>query len=1173
MSTEEEKYCSKGKLENFSFLNYNVCGLTEKLSDHTFVDFVTTHDFITFTETFISDEEFESPVFKDYKCFVAKAIKLSKTGRLSGGVIVLVKKHLSDFISRIKTDHAQTIVVRISKDLFDTDVDVMFISAYVQPYDSVFWKHTNGGYGLEVIEECIVCLHEKCEDFLILLSGDFNARPAKSNYEAINDDFEEGDRNIPSDHHLFERRSDDTERNIFGDQLIELCKISESFILNGAIKWNCDAGYTYVAHNGSSVVDYFVMSCSMCSNFIDIKLNIKEHVYSDHLPVQMILSIQSGSTQRQQSPKLDPSTIEKTSWDKEKEYIYVNKLSDEEGLTLLKEATDQIDEDVNKSLVLFTEFLLRASACMKKVIPLAKSSKRSEWFDVECKQAKKDCRSLLREYRKVKKSERCICPESRHVAQTSNSISHSSCICHEKRLAFIESRKVYRKLLKQKRQQFQRDTAENLAKNINSSSVFWNDLKKLGLKNKSRRHNNIPIQEWFNHFQKLFSVDENFKDNAPDTDINVEEDEDHFLNQVITIQEVEVAIKKIKSGKASGADGILGEMLKAGGRSIIIFLTLLFNKIFDSSIYPSEWSKAIVVPIFKKGNSDDPDNYRGVSLINIICKCFTSIMNKRLYLWLEENKVIAENQAGFRREYSTIDQIYTLYAIVQKSLSYKGRKLYVAFVDFKKAFDSVQHNKLLTVLKEEGVKGKYFCFLKAMYESLVSCVRCNGAYSEYFDCPVGVRQGCGLSPTLFSLFINQLASHVNSTGVHGVQLLPTYIEIFILLFADDVALISTSPGGLQAQLNSLKECCQNLGLFVNMDKTKIMVFRKGGYLGIREKWFFDGKQIEVVNSYCYLGFTFTTMLSWNIGTKHLVTKAKKALYLLCRAFQNCKEMSKDVFFKIFDAKIQSILMYSSEIWGNQRLDQIEKVHLLACKRYLGVPLKTPNKLVYSELGRFPLHINSTVKTLKYWFRLLQMDDNRLSKQAYLMLVSLDEKGKKCWVSGIREVLCKAGFMQVWINQGVDNTKVFLSHFKQRLVDIYLQEWMSSVRGKERYDLYRSVQTDFGDINYFKCVTIYCLRVALTQIRLGVLPIRINTERFSQNPDAKFCLFCKNVDENEHHFIFVCPLYADLRRKFLGSLVNVHINILLSGVYNNMTRSVAKYIFHSVRLRQKIEREK
>ena len=339
--------------------------------------------------------------------------------------------------------------------------------------------------------------------------------------------------------------------------------------------------------------------------------------------------------------------------------------------------------------------------------------------------------------------------------------------------------------------------------------------------------------------------------------------------------------------------------------------------------------------------------------------------------------------------------------MAQKYLSKKGRKLYVAFVDFRKAFDSVHHDKLMAVLNSEGVKGKFFCALKSMYKSLISCVRVNNEYSDYFDCPVGVRQGCVLSPTLFALFINQLANHIGETGIHGVQLLPTLMELFILLFADDVALLSTTPLGLQTQLNSLKVCCDRLKLKVNTDKTKVMVFRRGGYLSKHEKWSFEDKLLEVVNSYCYLGFTFTTMLSIKQGTKHLTTKGKKAVYLLCRTFQKCKEMSQKTFFKIFDSKMQSVLLYSSEIWGLQRLDSIEKVHLIACKRYLGVPMRTPNKMVYGELGRYPLFVNTYIRTVKFWFRLLQLDQDRLPRQAYLMLKSVDDNGKDCWVSGIR----------------------------------------------------------------------------------------------------------------------------------------------------------------------------
>ena len=117
----------------------------------------------------------------------------------------------------------------------------------------------------------------------------------------------------------------------------------------------------------------------------------------------------------------------------------------------------------------------------------------------------------------------------------------------------------------------------------------------------------------------------------------------------------------------------------------------------------------------------------------------------------------------------------------------------------------------------------------------------NGELADFFDCPNGVRQGCVLSPTLFCLFINQLAEHVQVCGKHGVQLLPGLMELFILLFVDDVTLLARTPSGLQNQLNCLQGCCAKLGMEVNQSKTKVMVFRKSGHLGIHEKWFCNEK--------------------------------------------------------------------------------------------------------------------------------------------------------------------------------------------------------------------------------------------------------------------------------------------------------------------------------------------
>ena len=193
--------------------------------------------------------------------------------------------------------------------------------------------------------------------------------------------------------------------------------------------------------------------------------------------------------------------------------------------------------------------------------------------------------------------------------------------------------------------------------------------------------------------------------------------------------------------------------------------------------------------------------------------------------------------------------------------------------------------------------------------------------------------------------------------------------------------------------------------------------------------------------------------------------------------------------------IQSVLLYSSKIWGLHILDSIERVHLMACKRYLGVPSRTPNKMIYRELGRYPLFIASYVRCMKYWFRLLYMEQRRLPNQAYRMLVNLDENGKQCWASEVRELLCKTGFYFVWLQQSVGDVKSFLYVFKQRLLDMFTQEWIADIRDKKKKEK-RYACIDLSKLcleqkNILSVIDIYCLRVALTQLRLGVLPVNSN----------------------------------------------------------------------------------
>ena len=184
------------------------------------------------------------------------------------------------------------------------------------------------------------------------------------------------------------------------------------------------------------------------------------------------------------------------------------------------------------------------------------------------------------------------------------------------------------------------------------------------------------------------------------------------LDNPITEQEVRQAIKNLKIGQASGLDNICAEFVKYAEHFVVPFHTKLFNELYDTSYFPLDWCKSVIIPLFKKGEDSDPDNYRGISLLSIVSKVFTAILNKRLYAWAENEEKISKEQAGFRKGYSTIDHIFTLITMVKSKLdSRRGGKVYVAFIDYKKAFDTVDRDKLwetLEKIKNIIKNGQYF---------------------------------------------------------------------------------------------------------------------------------------------------------------------------------------------------------------------------------------------------------------------------------------------------------------------------------------------------------------------------------------------------------------------------------------------------------------------------------
>ena len=265
------------------------------------------------------------------------------------------------------------------------------------------------------------------------------------------------------------------------------------------------------------------------------------------------------------------------------------------------------------------------------------------------------------------------------------------------------------------------------------------------------------------------------------------------LDVEITIQEILKAIKELKTGKSGGPDRILNEFLINGIDVLPKYLHKLFNILLVKGYFPSVWSEGYIVPIHKKGNIHNVDNYRGITLLSVMGKLFTRILNTRLTNWAETYYVYIEAQAGFRSEMGTVDNVFVLHGLITHLIN-QGKKLFCAFVDFKKAFDFINRDIIWYKLIKLGVRGNILNVIKSMYQNVKSKVKYNNELSDSFNSYLGVRQGECLSPFLFSMYLNDIEEEFYLKGFKGIDI--DSVKLFLLLYADDMTIF----------LKHLKDC-------------------------------------------------------------------------------------------------------------------------------------------------------------------------------------------------------------------------------------------------------------------------------------------------------------------------------------------------------------------------------
>ena len=429
---------------------------------------------------------------------------------------------------------------------------------------------------------------------------------------------------------------------------------------------------------------------------------------------------------------------------------------------------------------------------------------------------------------------------------------------------------------------------------------------------------NINVANTLNNFfVSVFTV-ENLT-NVPTLNDLTEFTPDNILNTFeILEEEVAFYIDKLSLNKSPGPDGIYPNHLKSLKDLLVKPLTLIFNKSLQDGMVPKDFKIANITPIFKKGNRKLPTNYRLISLLtSIIGKIFESIITSRIKSHLEDRELIKDSQHGFRERRSCLTNLLEFFNTVFSEVD-NFKSFDVIYLDFKKAFDTVPHQRLLEKLKAHGIRNKVLQWIRNWLLNRQQRVVINGECSEWANVTSGVPQGYVLGPLLFLIYINDIDNNITSN---------------ISKFADDTKIghrITSDEDYrlLQSDLNKIVNWSNKWQMEFNFDKCKVIHF---GSRNNEHNYTMNNSVLKVVDEEIDLGITVTKNLKFSKQCAKSVKKANKVLGYIARNFEH---KSKNIVIPLYKALVRPHLEYAVQFWCpflRKDIDKIERVQRRATK--------------------------------------------------------------------------------------------------------------------------------------------------------------------------------------------------------------------------------------------------
>ena len=410
-------------------------------------------------------------------------------------------------------------------------------------------------------------------------------------------------------------------------------------------------------------------------------------------------------------------------------------------------------------------------------------------------------------------------------------------------------------------------------------------------------------------------------------------------------EEVEEAVKALKKGKSAGIDNIPGELVLAGGEAMIDALLAICQKIWETGEWPTQWTQSLVITLPKKGNLQQCNNYRTISLICHPSKVMLRIILNRLRPQAEA--IIAEEQAGFRAGRSTVEQIFNLRILCERYLQHQ-QDLFHVFIDFKKAFDRVWHAALWATMNHYNINANLIRVVQSLYDKASSAVYLNGDIGDWFKTTIGVRQGCLLSPILFNVFLERIMTdaldgHQGTVSIGGRT-------ITNLRFADDIDGLAGTHQELDNLVRRLDSSSTAYGMVISASKTKLMT---NSDRGIQSDIFANGEKLETVENFKYLG----AIVSDEGSKPEILSRIAVTTAILAKlkTIWKDKNISLSSKIRLMRSLVHSVFLYACETWTlTADLERkIQATEMRCFRRLLGISYKDhiTNKEVHNRIQK------------------------------------------------------------------------------------------------------------------------------------------------------------------------------------------------------------------------------